>query len=49
MLDIAAARDSLRDRAISDIGFVRTKSRIADGLTKTMQQSALQEAYLLVN
>ena len=42
MLDIAAAREGFRDRIISDIGFVRSKANLADGLTKPMQQAALQ-------
>ncbi len=39
MLDIAAAGEGFRDRIISDIGFVRS---LADGLTKSMSQSASQ-------
>jgi len=42
MLDIAAAREGFRDRIISDIGFVRSSDNLADGLTKPMQQAALQ-------
>jgi len=42
MLDIAAAREGFRDRVISDIGFVRSTHNLADGLTKPMQQAALQ-------
>jgi len=42
MLDIAAAREGFRDRVISDIGFVRSSHNLADGLTKPMQQAALQ-------
>ena len=42
MLEIAAAREAFRDQVISDIGFVRSSSNIADGLTKSMNQAALQ-------
>eukprot|EP00171_Calliarthron_tuberculosum_P022337 IDg22337t1 len=42
MLDIAAAREGFRDKTISDIGFVRSASNLADGLTKPMSQAALQ-------
>ena len=42
MLDIAAAREGFKEKTISDIGFVRSSQNIADGLTKAMQQSALQ-------
>lgn len=42
MLDIAAAREGFRDRVILDIGFVRSNDNLADGLTKPMQQAALQ-------
>lgn len=42
MLDIAAAREGFRDRVISDSGFVRSTDNLGDGLTKTMQQAALQ-------
>eukprot|EP00171_Calliarthron_tuberculosum_P022145 IDg22145t1 len=40
MLEIAAAREGFRDRTINDIGFVRSKHNIADGLTKPMSQAA---------
>ncbi len=43
MLDIAAAREGFRDKLISDIGFVRSSKNLADGLMKSMSQSALQE------
>ena len=43
MLDIAAAREGFKNRVISDIGFVRSSYNIADGLTKSMQQRALQQ------
>ncbi len=43
MLDIAAAREGFRDKLISDIGFVSSSKNLADGLTKSMSQSALQE------
>ncbi len=42
MLDIAAAREGFRDKVISDIGFVRSSHNLADGLTKSMSQAALQ-------
>eukprot|EP00171_Calliarthron_tuberculosum_P020652 IDg20652t1 len=42
MLDIAAAREGFCNRIISDIGFVRSKANLADGLTKSMSQAALQ-------
>ena len=44
MLDIAAAREGFRDKIISDIGFICSSSNIADGLTKSMSQAALQAA-----
>ena len=46
MLDIAAAREGFRDKVISDIGFVRSASNIADGLTKPMQQRSMQNVML---
>lgn len=42
MLDIAAAREGFKDELISNIGLVRSKHNIADGLTKEMNQSALR-------
>ena len=42
MLDIAAAREGFRDKVIFDIGFVRGSQKIANGLTKSMSQTALQ-------
>ncbi|CAN8072966.1 unnamed protein product [Agarophyton chilense] len=42
MLDIAAARQGFKTKAISDIGFVRSSHNVADGLTKTMHQAALK-------
>ena len=44
MLDIAAAREGFWDKIISDIGFIRSSSNKADGLTKSMSQAALQAA-----
>lgn len=44
MLDIAAAREVFRDRIISDTFFVRSSNNLANGLTKSMQQAALQLA-----
>ena len=46
MLDIAAAREGFRDKVISNICFVRSSSKIADGLTKVMQQSSLQKVLM---
>ena len=46
MLDIAAAREGFRGKVISDIGFMRSSKNIADGLTKSMSQAALEAAYL---
>ena len=43
MIDIAAAREGFKDHLISDIGIVRSSPNIADGLTKSMSQSALQD------
>lgn len=42
MIDIAAAREGFRDKNISDIGLVPTNNNIADSLTKSMSQAALQ-------
>ena len=42
MLDVAAAREGFRDKVISDIGFVRTNHNLADGLTKSTSQAAIQ-------
>ncbi len=44
MLDVAAAREGFQSKLISDIGFVRSSHNLADGLTKPIQQSALQTA-----
>lgn len=44
MLDIAVSRGGFRDKEISDIGFVRSGSNLADDLTKAMSQAALREA-----
>ena len=41
MLDIHAAREGYRTREISNIGFVRSSSNLADGLTKEKMQKAL--------
>ena len=43
MIDIAAAREGFKNKLISDFGFVRTNHMLADGLTKSMSQVALQE------
>lgn len=42
MLDVAAARKGFKDKIISDTGFVRSSSIVADGLTKAMSQATLQ-------
>lgn len=42
MLDIAAAREGFRDKAISDIGFIRSHKNVSDGLTKPMSQAMLR-------
>lgn len=42
MLHIPAAREGFRDNLTSDIGFVRSNSNIADGLTNPMNQAALR-------
>ena len=42
MLDIAAAREGFTNFDISDIGFVRTADNVADGLTKSMKQTAIR-------
>ena len=42
MLDIAAAREGFRDNVISDIGVVRSSQNIADGLARSVSQTALQ-------
>ena len=44
MLDIAAARERLRENVIPDIGFVRSSQNLADGLTKKMAQATLRIA-----
>lgn len=41
MLDIASVREAVREKVISDIGFVRSSRNIADGLTKNMSQKQL--------
>ena len=46
MLDIAAAREGFRDKVISENGFVRSASNIADGLKKPKQQRSLQNMML---
>ena len=43
MIDIAAACEGFKDHLISEIGFVRSSSNIADGLTKSISQAALQD------
>ena len=47
MLDIAAARESFKSKIISDIGFVRSSTNLADGLTKPMSQANLQDVILV--
>ena len=42
MLDIAAAREGFQNMTISDIGFVRSSSNVADGLAKQMNQAMLR-------
>lgn len=42
MLDIAAAREGFRDKIISGIGFIRSSTNVADGLTKRMAQASLR-------
>jgi len=42
-LDIAAAREGFGTKVISDIGFIRSSKNLADGLTKSMSQAALQQ------
>lgn len=44
MLDTAAARDGFRDKVNSDIGFIRSSRNIADDLTKSISEAALQAA-----
>lgn len=41
MIDIAAALEGLKDKFISNIGFVRSYHNLADGLTKEMSQASL--------
>lgn len=43
MLDVAAAREGLRDRVISDIGFFRSRYDISDTLMKEMSRSFLRK------
>ena len=43
MLEIAAAREGFRNKVISDIGFVRSKSNFADGLKKSMSKATLRD------
>ena len=43
VIDMAAARDGFKDHLISDIGFVRSFSNIANGLMKEMSQAALKD------
>lgn len=42
MIDIAATREGLRDKTVSDIEFFRMSTNIADGLTKQMSQAVLR-------
>lgn len=43
MIDIAAAREGFRDKVISDIELVRINDNIADGLTKKISRSIIQQ------
>ncbi len=45
MIDIHARRDAYKSREIFNIGFVRSHSNIADGLTKPKIQSALFDLF----
>lgn len=42
MLDIATRREAFRENVISNIGSDRSSKYLADGLTKVMNQTALQ-------
>jgi len=46
MLDIACTREGFARGDISNIGFIRTRDNLADGLTKPMNQSALQSVLM---
>lgn len=41
LLDNGAAREGVKDKVISDIGFVRSTQNVADKLTKSMSQGLL--------
>lgn len=41
-LNIAATREGVREKVISDVGFVRTSNNLAGGLTKSMFQATLR-------
>ena len=43
ILNIAAAREGFRRKTISDIGFVRSSSNVADGITRQMKQAMRRE------
>ena len=43
MLDIHAAREGYKAHDISNIGFVRSEQKTADGLTKCMKQESFRE------
>ena len=44
-LDISTTREGFGDKVISDIGFLRSSSNIADGLKKPMQQRSVQNVF----
>lgn len=39
MFDIAAAREGLKDKIMSDIGLVHSSNNVLDGLTTAMSQA----------
>ena len=41
MLDISCAREGFKNHEISNIGFIRSSFKLADGLTKKMSQESL--------
>lgn len=42
MLDIFTAREGFKDKVISDIGFTRGSTKIADVITKGMAKASLR-------
>lgn len=44
VLDIAASCEGFRELIILDIGLICSADNLADGLTKSMAQAALQKA-----